>query len=220
MSSRSKLYNVKRAKKYLHSRCFAERRGDAIVTIPTHFRPLVNFASRNMQSFVVGLIHDKSVVVTRSGRAQIVEFIDYIESVSVAVLWMRPVSGCTSVARRTPGALAAGFAALCSYVGQQTTAKPAESVTEARRQPITNTNCSCVGDRKRGFRRLVHHCNWTSTFRNVTVFPLRRKAGNMQQTLMLSLTRPLIFLTKSERTATENRKSKACKYEINRSWIL
>lgn len=58
---------------------------------------------------------------------------------------------CTLAAGRAAGAgtLAAGSAALRSYVGQVATAEPAESLTETKRQSIPRTNCSCAGDRAR-----------------------------------------------------------------------
>lgn len=54
------------------------------------------------------------------------------------------------MARRAAGAgtQAAGFAALSLYVRQAATAEQAEGLTEAKRKPITNTNGSCVSDRK------------------------------------------------------------------------
>lgn len=59
----------------------------------------------------------------------------------------------TSAARCAagPGTLAAGFAALGSYIGQVATAEPPESLAETKRQAVTMTNCSC--ERKREIER-------------------------------------------------------------------
>lgn len=46
------------------------------------------------------------------------------------------------------GALAAGFTALCLYVGEVATAKPSKCLTETKCQPIVETDCSCVGEKQ------------------------------------------------------------------------
>lgn len=46
------------------------------------------------------------------------------------------------------GALAAGFTALCLYVGEVATAEPSKCLTETKCQPIVEADCSCVGEKQ------------------------------------------------------------------------
>lgn len=54
-----------------------------------------------------------------------------------------------SAASRAAGKLDAGLAALGLDVGEVTAAEQAESVTEARSQAVTKTNCFCEDDRQK-----------------------------------------------------------------------
>lgn len=125
-----------------------------------------NFTGTTMQRFGVGLIHNKSVEVKKSGKGShcSLKIMIYISSlcgkisgaccVDEAHLAVHLGSTsewllcCTSAARCAAGAgtLAAGFAALCLHVGQVATTQPAKSLTETKRESITDTSGSRGGD--------------------------------------------------------------------------
>lgn len=150
------ILNIQSANK-IHSHHFAEQRGYALLYFQWISALFNHFIRTNTQRFGVGLIHNESAEVKKSGKGShcSLKIMIYILTLAGTIrgtccldkaqVTVAGILGSVSAARDAAGAgtLAAGFTALCLHVWQVATTQPAKSLTETKCESVTETNCFC-----------------------------------------------------------------------------